>query len=67
MTVYVEKYDSGRYNWRVKVGEGRGAVVKSRHEKKRPAMAKGRQLARKRGETLKEQMQAGFWRTVRAY
>lgn len=67
MTVYIEKHDSGRYNWRVKVGEGRGAVVKSRHLYKRRAKAKGKQLARQRGETLKEQMQAGFWRTVQSY
>jgi hypothetical protein len=67
MTVYIEKYDQGRYNWRVKVGKGRGAVVKSRHELKRRAKAKGKQLARQRGETLKEQMQAGYWQTVGSY
>jgi hypothetical protein len=67
MTVYVEKIDSGQYRWRVKVGENRGAVVKSRHRYKRRAMESGRRLARKRGETLKEQMKAGYWRTVRAY
>lgn len=67
MTVYIEKHDSGRVNWRVKVGEGRGAVVKSQHRLKRAAKQAGMQLARKRGETLKEQMQAGYWRTVRQY
>lgn len=67
MTVYIEKHDAGRYKWRVKVGEGRGAVVKSRHRYKQRAKAKGKQLAKQRGETLKEQMQAGFWRTVTAY
>ncbi len=67
MTVYIEKYDEGRYNWRVKVGEGRGSVVKSRHELKRRAKSKGKQLARKRNTTLKEQMQAGYWRTVASY
>jgi hypothetical protein len=67
MTVYIKKIESGRYNWRVQVGNGRGARVKSRHELKTRAKQKGKQLARKRGDTLREQMQAGYWQTVRSY
>lgn len=67
MTVYIEKIESGQYNWRVQVGNGRGARVKSRHRKKRRAKSKGRSLARKRGDVLKEQMQAGYWQTVASY
>lgn len=67
MTVYVKKIDSGRYNWRVQVGNGRGARVKSRHRHKRRAKSKGRQLAKQRGDVLKEQMQAGYWRTAASY
>ena len=68
MTVYVEKLDSSnRYNWVVRVGQGRGSVIKSRHRMKQRATSKGRQIARQRGDVLKEQMQAGYWRTVTSY
>lgn len=67
MTVYIKRIENNRYNWRVQVGNGRGARVKSRHEYKRRAKSKGRQLAQKRGDVLKEQMQAGYWRTVTSY
>lgn len=68
MTVYIKRVAEGsRYNWRVQVGNGRGAVVKSRHYLKRQAKQAGRELARERNDVLKEQMQAGFWRTVRSY
>lgn len=67
MTVYVERLQNGRYRWRVQVGSGRGARVKSRHRKKRTAKQKARQVARQRGDVLKEQMQAGYWRTVASY
>jgi hypothetical protein len=67
MTVYVKKLSNGRYNWRVQVGKGRGARVKSRHEKKRRAKSKARSLARDRGDVLKEQMQWGGWQTVTSY
>lgn len=66
MTVYIEKTD-GRYNWLVRVGRGRGSVIKSRHYKKQQAKSKGRKIARKRNDVLKEQMQAGYWQTVRSY
>lgn len=68
MTVYVEKLgDNARYNWRVKVGKGRGGRIKSRHRLKRRALARGKQLARDRGDVLKEQMDWGGWRTVGTY
>ncbi len=67
MTVYIEKTDGGRYNWRVQVGSGRGARVKSRHKYKRRAKSKARQLAKRRGDVLKEQMNAGYWQTVASY
>jgi len=67
MTVYIKRTNSGRYNWRVQVGSGRGARIKSRHRLKRRAKQKGKQLARDRGDTLKEQMQAGYWQTVASY
>ena len=67
MTVYVKKTESGRYNWRVQVGNGRGARVKSRHKYKRRAVEKARQVAQQRGDVLREQMQAGYWRTVASY
>lgn len=67
MTVYIKKTSNGRYNWRVQVGNGRGARVKSRHRYKRRAKAKARQLAQQRGDVLREQMQAGYWRTVATY
>lgn len=67
MTVYIEKIETGRYNWKVQVGSGRGARIKSRHKYKRRAKAKAKQLAASRGDVLKEQMQAGYWRTVRSY
>jgi len=66
MTVYVEKND-GRYNWIVRVGRGRGSVIKSRHFKKQPALSKGREIAKQRRDTLKQQMQAGYWQTVTSY
>lgn len=67
MTVYIEKADGGRYKWIVRVGRGRGSVIKSRHNKKRRAKQKGRKIARDRGEILKEQMHAGYWQTVTSY
>jgi hypothetical protein len=68
MTVYIEKLEgTKRYNWRVKVGSGRGSRVLSRHYKKQQALQTGRVEARKRNATLKEQMQWGGWRTVRSY
>lgn len=67
MTVYVEKNDGGRYKWIVRVGRGRGSVIKSRHYKKRQAKRKGRKIADQRGDVLKEQMQAGYWQTVGSY
>jgi len=67
VTVYIKRTNSGRYSWRVQVGSGRGARIKSRHRLKRRAKQKARQLARQRGDTLKEQMQAGYWQTVRSY
>lgn len=68
MTVYIKKLKSGdRYNWRVQVGKGRGARIKSRHYKKSQAKQMGLELARQRGDELREQMQYGHWRTVRAY
>lgn len=68
MTVYVKKdTSSSRYRWRVQVGNGRGGRVKSRHLYKERAKQKGRQLARKRGDELREQMQAGYWQTVASY
>lgn len=68
MTVYIEKLaDSHRYNWVVRVGRGRGGAIKSRHRKKQRAKSRGREIARKRGDLLKEQMQAGYWRTVTSY
>lgn len=67
MTVYIEKQDSGRYKWVVRVGRGRGSVIKSRHNKKRRAKQKGRQIARERSDVLKEQMHAGYWQTVTSY
>lgn len=67
MTVYIEKISGGRYNWKVQVGNGRGARIKSRHKYKRRAKAKGKQLARQRGDQLKERMQAGYLRTVATY
>jgi hypothetical protein len=67
MTVYIKKLDGSKYNWRVQVGKGRGARVKSRHRLKRRAKEKGRQVARSRGDVLKEQMQYGAWQTVRSY
>jgi len=67
MTVFIEKTDSGRYKWLVRVGRGRGSVIKSRHNKKRRAKKKARQIARKRGDVLKEQMNAGYWQTVTSY
>jgi len=67
MTVYIVKNDSGRYQWRVQVGKGRGARIKSRHKLKRRAKQKGRDLAKERGDVLKEQMYAGYWQTVGSY
>lgn len=67
MTVYIKQTDGGQYKWRVQVGSGRGARVKSRHKYKRRAKAKGKSLAQQRGDVLKEQMDAGYWRTVRSY
>jgi hypothetical protein len=67
MTVYIEAESSGRYNWRVQVGNGRGARIKSRHRYKRRAKSKAKQLARQRGDQLKERMQAGYLRTVASY
>jgi len=67
MTVFIKKVADGRYNWRVQVGKGRGGRVKSRHRLKRRAKAKGKEIAKRRSETLKEQMQAGYWQTVRSY
>jgi len=66
MTVYIEKND-GRYKWIVRVGRGRGSSIKSRHRYKRNAETKGRKIAKKRGDVLKEQMNAGFWRTITSY
>jgi len=66
MTVYVEKND-GRYKWLVRVGRGRGSVIKSRHYKKLPAKKMGKQIAKKRNDVLKEQMNWGGWQTVRSY
>lgn len=67
MTVYIEKQDSGRYKWIVRVGRGRGSVIKSRHNKKRRAKSRARQIARDRGGVLKEQMNWGGWQTVTSY
>jgi hypothetical protein len=68
MTVYVEKLgDNSRYNWRVKVGKGRGSRIKSRHRLKRRALQRGKAIASDRGDILKEQLQWGGWRTVRSY
>lgn len=67
MTVYVKQVSNGQYKWRVQVGNGRGARVKSRHKLKRRAKSKARKLAQQRGDVLKEQMDAGYWRTVRSY
>jgi len=67
VTVRIKRIDSGRYNWRVQVGRGRGARIKSRHRLKRRAKQKARKLAQQRGDTLKEQMQAGYWQTVASY
>lgn len=66
MTVYVEKND-GRFKWVVRVGRGRGSIIKSRHRLKRKALSKGRKIARKRNDVLREQKQAGYWETVRSY
>lgn len=66
MTVYVEQND-GRYNWIVRVGRGRGSVIKSRHKYKRRALSNGRKIAKQRNDTLKEQMDAGYWQTVTSY
>jgi hypothetical protein len=68
MTVYIKRVAEGsRYNWRVQVGTGRGSVIKSRHQFKRRAKEAGRRLAKERNDVLKEQMQAGYWQTVRSY
>lgn len=67
MTVFIEKNDDGRYKWIVRVGRGRGSVIKSRHRKKARAKSKARKIAKKRGDKLKEQMNYGTWRTVRSY
>lgn len=66
MTVYIEQTD-GRYNWIVRVGRGRGSIIKSRHYKKRQAKRKGRKIAKERNDTLKEQMTWGGWQTVASY
>lgn len=67
MTVYVEKNTDGRYKWVVRVGRGRGSVIKSRHRLKRKAKEMGRKIARQRGDVLKEQMDYGAWQTVTTY
>jgi hypothetical protein len=67
MTVYIEKNDGNRYKWIVRVGRGRGSVIKSRHYKKRQAKKTAREIARDRGDVLKEQMHYGQWQTVTSY
>jgi len=67
MTVYVEKNDHARYKWVVRVGRGRGSIIKSRHELKRRALRKARKIAKNRNDVLKEQKYAGYWETVRSY
>lgn len=67
MTVFIEKTDGGRYKWIVRVGRGRGSVIKSRHHKKRRAKKAARKVARDRSDVLKEQMHAGYWQTVTSY
>jgi len=67
MTVAVERHDHPRYGWVVKIGPGSGGRIVSRHELKRRAKQKGKRLARKRGDTLTEEMQAGYTRTVADY
>jgi len=67
MTVLVEQHDHPRYAWVVKIGKGRGGCIISRHELKPRATQRAKQLARRRGDTLKEQMQAGYFRTVAEY
>lgn len=64
MTVYVE-HQNGR--WLVRVGRGRGSIIKARHSTKRQALRDGRELARDRGDELQQEMQAGYWQTVRTY
>jgi hypothetical protein len=67
MTVYVE-HNNGRYAWIVRVGRGRGSVIKSRHRLKRKAKQRARTIARKRNDSVRVQTkQTGQWKTLASY
>ncbi|MFB6197591.1 MAG: hypothetical protein ABEI52_04890 [Halobacteriaceae archaeon] len=68
MTVLIQKArDNKSHNWEVRIGAGQGGKILSRHYKKRQALKKGRRVAKKRGDVLKEQLQWGGWRTRQDY